>query len=91
VQRFRRSWKARREVLDLETPVELLDRLTKALRRIEHNLLDVVRLVDSAGQHEIADQLSCLAHDVDRARAVPEALRGRDEFRVPLKTRNRRT
>jgi hypothetical protein len=76
-------------VLDLETSVELLDRLTKKLRRLERDLLDVVQRADSVGQYEIADQLSCLAHDVDRACAVPEALRGRDEFRAPPAKRKR--
>jgi hypothetical protein len=69
-------------MLDLETPATLIELLAATLRRLEHEVVEVAQHAYDVGHPEVADRISQLINVVSAARANPEALAARDEFRA---------
>jgi hypothetical protein len=69
-------------VLDLETSAPLIERLARALRRFEHEMIDIARDAQDTGAPGIAARLDQLSLEISTAGAIPEALAARAEFRA---------
>jgi hypothetical protein len=67
---------------ELEDSRTLIERHLADLRRLEYAAIEIAQ--DDDLTPETADRLGQLALDIGVARAVPEALACRDEFRRPL-------
>src|SRR5262245_42041447 len=77
----KRCWSGWPSVIELETSATLIERLARALRRFEHEAIDIARDAHDTGAPAIADRLDQFSLEISAAGAIPEALAARAEFR----------